>query len=538
MVTLWWYINALTTWFALVSVSDASYTKGFSGFRSGKTTTIGIVKLDDFTTGEITAPNTEAEFTSLLPCKTASGQYLIAAAGTNLFSITDKGEITKIGENFTEGVRWALIQSTKQVEAVNKKTGGPVWLVNGVDKPQYWSGAAKNTATANWVVEDAGEYFSEETKGTAKLAPNGKYMVLQGNRIFMAGFTNDVAAVRTCDFSAVLASGGKQTDPTAWPKANVARFDPEDNEPITGLGVVGPYVLVFKAHKTWVIYDTEELEHRRISDHIGCIANRSIIETQQGTYFLTPDLGVYLTNGSTVKEVSRNVQPFFKGEDPIVTERRAAKVGSLEKAASEFLNGHYYISYEALDKSVKTLDYDTTLGSWWLHDIGCNQWVHWEINGTVLLYGVRKKTKDGILKIFVPKVFQDIGVNYTGARGYTSFWISSWEPFFQYVLRHRIDAPNQKKRIRQLFVDGSGFLELFTFSPFTTPEEPQKAIVNAQDQSEPKTTLELTLSEREVSAARAYSLGAHRVWSFGFGNKSSEPFEVDGMQFLVSFRKS
>jgi hypothetical protein len=202
------------------------------------------------------------------------------------------------------------------------------------------------------------------------------------------------------------------------------------------------------------------------------------------------------------------------------------------------LNSHYYVSYKAKDGSFKTLDYDIQLASWWLHDVACNQWVAWSLNEGPQFYGIRAKEKEGILKVFVPGIYQDAGANYTGARGFAAFWISSWEPFFQFIMRHRIQQPNQKKRVRQFFMDGSGSITPIIYKSFKTTINEESGIVNEKDMAEPEQPVMLTQSEREVSAVRMYSLGVGRVWSFGFGNNSAEPFEVDAIQYDLQFRKS
>src|SRR5437764_9055822 len=117
-------------------------------------------------------------------------------------------------------------------------------------------------------------------------------MVYAGGRIWAAGMTGaENCAVRWSGFAAAEAATGNIPDPTNWPKGNVNYFDTSDSTPITGLGVFGPYVLVFKKRSTYVIYDLNEGENRKISDSVGCAAYRSIVETEMGTFFLTSDRG-------------------------------------------------------------------------------------------------------------------------------------------------------------------------------------------------------------------------------------------------------
>jgi hypothetical protein len=44
--------------------------------------------------------------------------------------------------------------------------------------------------------------------------------------------------------------------------------------------------------------------------------------------------------------------------------------------------------------------------------------------------------------------------------------------------------------------------------------------------------------QASTQAARLYSLGTASLWSAGFGNTTTEPFEVDAFAFMAQFRKS
>jgi hypothetical protein len=67
------------------------------------------------------------------------------------------------------------------------------------------------------------------------------------------------------------------------------QFDPGDGEQITAIGSVGPYVLVAKPSKLWLIYDLDTLANRPLGKNVGCVAHRSMVETPFGTFFLGKD---------------------------------------------------------------------------------------------------------------------------------------------------------------------------------------------------------------------------------------------------------
>lgn len=521
-VVVGWYKRPAGSWTRAFEKADSTYTKGYGGIS----TLEGV--LDNFAIGELGVAPVTGIFTSLLPCNISGTKYMIAVAGKKIYSITSNGEITDItdAKSVTEGVRWSIVQSTSG--SPNRVTAdGPIYLSNGTDAPRYWTGATKETAVAEWTSKPEGAFVA---------VPKAKYLTYLGNRIWASGISGDTSAVRFSGFAAKTEEG-EQADPTNWPKENIVWFEKEDGEEITGTGIAGSYLLVFKPHQTWVIFDLNEGENRKISDRVGCISFRSIVESTQGTFFLTPDQGVFVTNGATMREVSRNVRPILLGTDS--NQARAAKLNELKNASAEFLNGHYYLSYMAQDESMKTLDYDTALQSWWLHDLAGNQWVHWEpTTGEPFLYTIPNKEKTGIIKAFVPGIYTDSGAVYTGAKSLACYWVSPWEPFFQYIMRHRINQPQLKKRIKSLFVDGAGELIVKVGKKFGSTYEELKGIVDNADGSEPKSPVALGSGETPTKAARYYSLGVSRVWSFLFGNNSAEPLEVDAYACDLIFRKS
>jgi hypothetical protein len=535
--------------------------------------------------------------------------------------------VAKIGEGFTAGSYWCMVQAPVSVGVASQ---GPVYMVNGVDKPQYWTGAEAKTKVKEWigvastptltdgvltantmtiksktagflssdqgltikfasghkvVVETSepeitealieavispeeavlalpGESGWKETATAVhfsiertfykegKNVPNGQYMIFFGNRIWMTGIKQDPSAVWFSELVSI-GEGGAQGDPSQWPATNVVRFDSSDGAAITGIGTVGPYICLFKEFKTWVIHDINSGANRRLADTIGCVAHRSIVETVGGTFFLTADQGVYLTEGSKLHEMSYNVRPTLLAINP---EKRSHAAGS-------YFNNHYYLSFPSGASATpnRTVDYDVQLKSWWLHDLTGNQWTIWEPTaGKPALYALPPVTQGGVVQAFVENVWTDRGSVYTGSEGLCAFWKSSWEPFAYYVFRHRIKAPFLKKRIRQIFFNGEGQIIPIVYKNFLVSGAQQGAVVG----NDPQYVLEnptnfdaseepfgegvgifgeeetLFGGEQTVGAARIYSPGVASVWSVGWGNNSAEPFVVDAFVYMAQFRKS
>lgn len=566
------------------------------------------------------------ELDSIFQANAGGNLWLLASGGGKLFSISNLGVVAEIGKGFTNGARWSFVQAPSSTAV---KEQGPVYMVNGVDPPQYWTGTGEVKAwtgvasapkltdgvatapsvylkseTAGFLATDTGKLVKFETavKSEGKeikeapieavispkevrLAipeagweatvtsvhftlersyyakephiPNGKYMIFAGNRIWMTGISEDPSAVWFSEF-VDIGEGGAQADPSAWPTTNVVRFDGSDGQPVSGIGTVGPYILVFKQVKTWVIHNLNSGENRKLADTIGCVSHRSIVETNSGTFFLTADQGVYETNGSSLNELSYKVRPTIL----------AANRKQIEHAAGAYLNSHYYLSYASGVSEVpnRTLDYDVQLKSWWLHDLAANQWTTWPpATSTFYLYGVPPGVQKGVVQAFVEGVYEDSGALYKGEKELSAFWISPWDPFAYYIFRHRIEAPFLKKRLREVFFDGEGQIIPFVYKNFAnvgtqtpatvennpefSPEQPVNFGAGGQifgNENEEQKFAGETLKGiqmlfggvAEVGSARMYALGVGRAWSIGYGNKSNEPFEVFSYMMAVTFRKS
>jgi hypothetical protein len=553
-------------------------------------------------------------------------RYLLISGGGKLYSVSSTGTVVEIGKGFTAGAAWSIFQAPKSTAVASQ---GPIYLTNGVDKPQYWAGAEAKTEVKEWtgvasapkatdgaitegtvtlksetigfLGSDVGKVVKFETEvkakvegGSAKVAeatieavfspkevqlsipedgwaetktaihftlersyyskgahvPNGKYAIFVGNRVWMTGITEDPSAVWFSEF-VDIGEGGAQADPSAWPTTNVVRFDSSDGQPITGIGTVGPYILIFKESKTWVIHNLNTGENRKISDSVGCVAQRSIVPVGAQTFFLTANQGVFSTNGSSLQEMSYKVRPTILAINP----------KQRQNAAGVEINNHYYLSFASgtSETNNRTLDYDLQLKSWWLHDLAGRQWVQHEpvAPGASSLFLIPSGTKKGVVKAFVEGIYTDSGVNYTGNGSLGAYWFSAWDPFGYYIMRHKLEAPFINKRVRQVYFDGEGKIVPIVFKNFLLSGQEIAGVVGNEPQSEPELPVDFSRTEstfgegeenfgeggifggeQTVEAARLYSLGVARAISVGFGNNSADPFIVNAYMVAISFRKS
>lgn len=489
------------------------------------------------------------EITSVFRAQFGGTPVLIAVGGTHIYSISTAGVTTDItgAATVTTGTRWEMVQAPVSTGVASE---GPVYMVNGTDPPLYWTGTGN---VAAWTgVNDSSHY------GTSPYVPNGKYMIFHQNRIWMTGVSGDPSAVYFSDIISTGASGGTG-DPSSWPLTNVVRFDSSDGYPITGIGEVASYIVVFKEFKSWVITDFNTGANRQLVHGIGCVAHRSIVSTPIGTFFLTSDQGIYLTTGTKVEEMSYRVRP------TILNINQSYR----QNSAGYFFNNHYYLSFPAASSTSlnRTLDYDTSIkgGAWWLHDLTANEWEVFEPVAGPGLYGAIPGTSNGVRLMFDPTTFQDAGSNYTGANGYSAYWFGAWQRFYEYFMRHRIQIPMIKKRVRQIYFDGSGVIIPVTFKNFNTTGLQQPGVTG----NNPMSVLELPIDfaanaqvfgntdpaqlfggtsymgnqmifggQAFTQDARIYAPGVAEEWSVGFGNTTSDPFTVNAYAYAVQIRKS
>lgn len=462
-------------------------------------TTHGAVRKRE---GNTTLATTASALLSLLPVEVTATKYLIGQGGTAFYKIDAAGVVTTITGTTvpTSGARWSHIQA----QAITGQ--GPVYLSNGVNTPQQWTGTGN---LADWTA----------TSGTL---PNGKYLKTLNNRVWAAGMTA-YGAVADPGSTLVFSAIG---DARTWPAANVVQFDPNDGDYITGLGSVGPYLLVFKRKKVFVVYDLDTGANRRLSDNTGCAAPRSIVETPGGTFFLSLDRGVYVTDGNHLTLLSDVIRPTI---DAIVPAQRA-------NACAAFHNNHYYLSVSLANTSAPdfTLDYDTTLQSWWKHSFAANQFAVWTPLDAQTLYAAPPALR--VDTLLASGVYADNGTNYQ------AYWTGAWmSP--SYFRRRIIQTPDYKKRLRGIRFDGSGKLNLSLAKDFAG----SPSLVKSFDFTGASTTFggTETLGGNgtfgdllSVQQGRAFSMGTARAFSLQWGSdtSSSAGWEVENFTMLMADR--
>lgn len=430
---------------------------------------------------------------------------LIGSGGTKLFKITTGGSVSDLKTGLTADKRWEFVQ------APTSGSQGPIWGLNGTDTPQYWDGSS--ASTSNWTA----------ASGTL---PNGKYIKYFNNRIIIAGVSTNTSRLY---LSALVDPAGLIDGARNWatPNAVTIDFDPNDGQEITGIGTAGPYLLVFKPRKIYVVTDTDNGSYRTINSEVGCIAHRSIIETANGTYFLGSDDAVYVTNGTTMTEISQPVHPLLMGI--------AGTAHSY--ACSAFYDQSFFLSIpQSTNKCEYILEYDSATQTWWIHALqtsssttaGVTQFAILSPSTSNKLYGA----VDGsaiVAELFKDGVYQDFDNNYT------AYWDGPWLTF---------GTPHLRKNLREIRVDALGQFDVYTQNSFSNTKTQEET--KFWEVANPGTTFGGTGDfggtgtygdSAGITERRYYTPGTGRVWSVRFESTNNEDCQIYAYTLAADFRR-
>jgi hypothetical protein len=381
-----------------------------------------------------TAPHSLAASNTGTPKLLAVGPYTGGSVDKDaIVSVSTAGTTTVLKDDVRRNTRWEFAQGPEGNQSLPSLSPtpyvgtdeGPVYGINGHDTPQYWDGTSNSLA--EWTAYDL-----ETTAITPHPAKDSTILVYHLDKMWAAGDPNFPGRIR----SSGININTELPDPCVWDPDYTDDVEPFDGQIITGLGKVGPYLLVFKNRKTYVLTNPKNPDYRSVSSSVGCCSHRSIVETTQGTFFLSEDLGVCVTDGSSISTVSDKIQPLLQ-------EIANSQPAALKKAAACYFEDSYYLSvpYNGGTNTV-TLEYSLATQSWWIHTLTSNQYTVLDPQGTPRLYSANAQSRE-INRLFVPNVYYDG----TPSTPYISYWQGPYWAWGQ---------PHLNKRINQLRIDGKG----------------------------------------------------------------------------------
>jgi hypothetical protein len=348
----------------------------------------------------------------------------------SIVKITPTGTTTTLKTGLTTDSPWEWVQGPLATDETPDQ--GPYYGMNGVDTPQYWDGSA--ASTVDW------------TAGTGIMPANTPYLIYHLDKFWATGDPNYKGRIWSTGLNS---DSTPLPDPCNWDTDYIDDVDPDDGQSTSGLGKVGPYLLVFKERKTYVLSDPAGRAYRTLSSNIGCSSHRSIVETDAGTLFFSEDLGICVTDGSNIRVVSEKIKPML---DDVAHSQPLA----LKRAVGSYHHGSYFLSipYLATTNSI-TLEYQLDTQAWWIHTLPVADFALLDSGTTTDLYGVlaRRAACDNL---FDDDVYSDAG------EVYDSYWQG---PYWTW------GNPHQNKRMSQLRIDGVGNWEVDAGTTFGDTKE-------------------------------------------------------------------
>lgn len=368
----------------------------------------------------------------------ATNKYLLAVGphttpGTDaIVSITTGGTATSLLTTPAANTRWEWVQAPEN----GSPAEGPIYGLNGTDDPLTWTAASASTSLATWTAVD--------NDGVAILgdhpAKKFKFIIYHLDKVWAGGNPDYPGRIHSTGTDSVTGL----PNPRNWDSEFIDDVDPNDGEIITGLGKIGPYLLVFKNRKTYVLTDPVNRAYRQISSNVGCCSHRSIVETPQGTLFLSEDLGVCITDGSSTRVVSDKIQP-------LLDRVSVAYPAGLRNAAATYWEDSYYLSIpDTSNTNSLLLEYNLASGAWWIHTAPSNQFAILDPVNTPKLYSARPDTRR-VDQMFVPDLYTDNGASFL------SYWQGPYWAWGQ---------PHLNKRISQIRIDGLGSFDTYISRTF------------------------------------------------------------------------
>lgn len=244
----------------------------------------------------------------------------IVAHGTAVYTVSEvDGTTTSIKTGLSPATDYFFDQSNDQL-----------FVVNGVDVPQYWDGTT-------WAAVGG-------TPGVSK------YLAFHKNRLWFVNLSDPTKLVfsELSDYQTYLSTNF------------IYAPAPKSGDPIMGITVFQDNLIVFTRTTKYVLYgdDPGNFVLRQSSGKKGAVAQATIKNDPNYVYFLSDD-GVYRYNGSSDELMSDSIQ---------------TEIDNIEdktKCAAIVHNNYYKLYYPATGSTVNNacILWDT-LNNFWLRDSG------------------------------------------------------------------------------------------------------------------------------------------------------------------------
>lgn len=204
-------------------------------------------------------------------------------------------------------------------------------FVNGVER-KFWEGPGGAT-------------------GNIPDMPVSDFIAVHQNRVYVAAKATEVLS-----FSAL----GIYTDFSTSDDAGSIEITTRDTQGCSGLVQYANHIMYFKRNSIHELYGTGPFNYQMqaLSDEIGCIAGRTIVEVMGKLLFLADD-GVYEYVGGLIpKKISFDIQDFIDDRDE----------SNLSKASASTDGERYYLCLPVGSNDRIVFTYDLRTGEWFKED--------------------------------------------------------------------------------------------------------------------------------------------------------------------------
>lgn len=161
-------------------------------------------------------------------------------------------------------------------------------------------------------------------------------------------------------------------DPSTFGANNYVDLTPGDGQEISGAGVWGNELFVFKRTKFFVFYGNSVdangdpvFNYRVVDSDAGCISGslstRGVASAPEGIYFVGAD-GIYLTTGGEPVRVSDELTPFFDNTTPASFQGDAST--DMTNSTLLWSDRKLYFSFPITGSTRRTFVMNTDTGQW------------------------------------------------------------------------------------------------------------------------------------------------------------------------------
>ena len=286
-------------------------------------------------------------------------------------------------------------------------------FTNGVDPVKVWDGTT---------LRDLKKMGAESTDSDENKAPKGKFCELHYERLWLADDNNLYVSK---DFDIDDFTTPTEPEEVNQHGAQISSYS-NDGSKIIGLKVIFDDVVIFKEKTIFKIFGAtpENYQKAQVFNSNGAIADKSIVNTNKGAYFINRD-GIWIYDGTNCGLVSSEISDIFN----------ELNFDCLNNSCAYLYKNKYILAVPLKGSTVNDLviEYDLINKTFMFKEgIKVNRFVDY---GDKLLFS----NDDGIF-------IYDNGESFNGTN-INSFWETGYND---------LDVPNAVKEIGEIYFTGVG----------------------------------------------------------------------------------